>query len=198
MRRNFYRLTADGQSSIGIQVTRLRAGLCSNKRAAGPAGYGKARRRAALCVTNGGEDRRIGEDREGSHGHGGKESTSQFQREIGRSPNDQGSLGQSKAAADSTFEATRARQKANMRNSNSLTWRQVVTGSLIALGLVLAIAHIGKAQTAKADRAPPSDWREQSASREAPRSALPAHERHGQQDVAAAENYSRKPIESRR
>ena len=47
-----------------------------------------------------------------------------------------------------------------MRNSRSLIWRQVIAGSLIALGLAWAMANIGKAQMAKADETPPADWRE--------------------------------------
>ena len=50
-----------------------------------------------------------------------------------------------------------------MRNRNSLTWRQVIAGSLIALGLAAALANIGKARMAKADTTPPADWREQNA-----------------------------------
>jgi hypothetical protein len=47
-----------------------------------------------------------------------------------------------------------------MRNRTSLTWRQVIAGSLIALGLAAALANMGKAQMAKADETPPADWRE--------------------------------------
>ena len=47
-----------------------------------------------------------------------------------------------------------------MRGSRSLIWRQVVAGSLIALGLAWALANIGKAQMAKADTTPPAGWRE--------------------------------------
>jgi hypothetical protein len=50
-----------------------------------------------------------------------------------------------------------------MGNSRSLLWRQVIAGSLIALGLALALANIGNAQMAKADETPPADWREQGA-----------------------------------
>ena len=50
-----------------------------------------------------------------------------------------------------------------MRGSRSLIWRQVIAGSLIALGLTWALANIGKAQMAKADETPPADWREQNA-----------------------------------
>src|SRR5271165_802353 len=50
-----------------------------------------------------------------------------------------------------------------MRISNSLVWRQVIAGSLIALGLAWALANIGGAQMAKADETPPADWREQNA-----------------------------------
>ena len=50
-----------------------------------------------------------------------------------------------------------------MRGSRSLIWRQVIAGSLIALGLAWALANIGKAQMAKADETPPADWREQNA-----------------------------------
>ena len=50
-----------------------------------------------------------------------------------------------------------------MRNRNSLTWRQVIAGSLIALALAAALANMGKAQMAKADETPPADWREQGA-----------------------------------
>jgi len=50
-----------------------------------------------------------------------------------------------------------------MRGSRSLIWRQVIAGSLIALGLVWALANIGKAQMAKADETPPAGWREQGA-----------------------------------
>ena len=47
-----------------------------------------------------------------------------------------------------------------MRGSRSLIWRQVIAGSLIALGLVWALANIGKAQMAKVDTPPPAGWRE--------------------------------------
>jgi len=50
-----------------------------------------------------------------------------------------------------------------MRNRTSLAWRQVIAGSLIALGLAAALANIGKAHMAKADTPPPADWREQNA-----------------------------------
>jgi len=50
-----------------------------------------------------------------------------------------------------------------MRNRTSLTWRQVIVGSLIALGLAAALANMGKVQMAKADETPPADWREQNA-----------------------------------
>src|SRR5271157_4487142 len=50
-----------------------------------------------------------------------------------------------------------------MRNRTSLTWRQVIAVALIALGIVAALANMGKAQMAKADTAPPADWREQNA-----------------------------------
>ena len=50
-----------------------------------------------------------------------------------------------------------------MRGSRSLIWRQVIAGSLIALGLTWALASIGKAQMAKADEIPRADWREQNA-----------------------------------
>jgi hypothetical protein len=50
-----------------------------------------------------------------------------------------------------------------MRSSRSLLWRQVIAGALIALGLVSALASIGKAQMAKADETSPADWREQRA-----------------------------------
>ena len=50
-----------------------------------------------------------------------------------------------------------------MRNRTSLTWRQVIAGSLIALGLAAALANMGKAQTAKADTPSSADWREQNA-----------------------------------
>jgi hypothetical protein len=50
-----------------------------------------------------------------------------------------------------------------MRGSRSSLWRQVIAGSLIGLGLVWALANIGKAQMAKADTTPPADWREQNA-----------------------------------
>ncbi len=48
-----------------------------------------------------------------------------------------------------------------MRNRNTLTWRQVIAGSLIALGLAAALANLGKAQMAKADETPPAACREQ-------------------------------------
>ena len=50
-----------------------------------------------------------------------------------------------------------------MRNRTSLTWRQAIAGSLIALGLAAALANIGEAQMAKADTSTPADWREQNA-----------------------------------
>src|SRR5271166_1381420 len=50
-----------------------------------------------------------------------------------------------------------------MRISNSLVWRQVIAGSLIALGLAWALANIGGAQMAKADETPRADWQEQNA-----------------------------------
>src|SRR5271165_3989176 len=50
-----------------------------------------------------------------------------------------------------------------MRTRTLLVWRQVIAGSLIALGLALVLASIGKAQMAKADETPPTDWREQNA-----------------------------------
>ena len=50
-----------------------------------------------------------------------------------------------------------------MGNPRSLLWRQVIAGSLIALGLALALANIGTAQMAKADTSPPVGWREQRA-----------------------------------
>jgi hypothetical protein len=50
-----------------------------------------------------------------------------------------------------------------MRGSRSILWRQVIAGSLIALGLAWALANIGKPQMAKTDETPPADWREQNA-----------------------------------
>ncbi len=50
-----------------------------------------------------------------------------------------------------------------MRNRTSLTWRQAIAGSLIALGLAAALANIGKAQMAKADETSPPNWRKQRA-----------------------------------
>ncbi len=46
-----------------------------------------------------------------------------------------------------------------MRNTRILFWRQLIVGSLIAFGLVLALANIDQAQIAKADETPPLDWR---------------------------------------
>ena len=50
-----------------------------------------------------------------------------------------------------------------MRNRTSLTCRQVIAGSLIALALAAALANMAKVQMAKADTPPPADWREQNA-----------------------------------
>jgi len=48
-----------------------------------------------------------------------------------------------------------------MRKRTSLTWRQVIVVALIALGVVAALANMGKAQMAKAETPPPAEWREQ-------------------------------------
>ena len=46
-----------------------------------------------------------------------------------------------------------------MQDTKTLIWRQIIVGSLFALGLVLALANIDQAQIAKADETPPLDWR---------------------------------------
>ncbi len=51
--------------------------------------------------------------------------------------------GRSEAAVVPPLGTLRDKSKVNMRNSTSLLWRQVIAGSLIALGLVGAMANIG-------------------------------------------------------